>query len=466
MPRQSSARAMVVALLVLAGSAHAMAADVLQANAALLRERLAYHIGTLAYIWGYPMVDMSRQMHNETHRVDKAQHVYAPVNHLYRFEALVTPRTAGNLRAPNNDTLYFGGWFDLREQPIVVRAPDTQGRYYTLAITDFYSEVIHVGRRTTGTAQRDFVLVGPGYTGTLPDGLHPVHLPTHDAWILGRLLVDGEPDLGAALGLLREFRTTTLADWREGRWPAQPPARSAQPLQPMADLAFFAVLNQWLRANPIAPADETLVALFDRVGFGANSQFDPATLDEATRSGLQRAIEDGVALLRASARQPMQDVRNGWIFPLRLGRYGTDYMLRASAVYGGYANLPEESTYVARVVDAEGRPLNGAHRYRLHFRPEQIPPAAAFWSLTPYDMKSFNLIENRIARYSIGNRTRGLAYNSDGSLDIYLQRDEPAQGASNWLPLGEGDVSLVLRIYEPGAAVFDGSYSPPQIQRQ
>ena len=50
-------------------------------NAASLKEKLAQHVGTLAYVYGYPMVDMRRQMHNETNRVSPTQQAYAPVNH-------------------------------------------------------------------------------------------------------------------------------------------------------------------------------------------------------------------------------------------------------------------------------------------------------------------------------------------------------------------------------------------------
>lgn len=127
------------------------AQDIGQSNAAMLRERQAFHTGTLAYLYAYPIVDMLKQMHNETHRVSENQQIYAPVNHFYVYDYLITPRTAGNLRSPNNDTLYFGGWFDLGEEPIIIHAPDTKGRYYTLGVTDFYAESHHIGRRTTGT---------------------------------------------------------------------------------------------------------------------------------------------------------------------------------------------------------------------------------------------------------------------------------------------------------------------------
>ncbi len=32
-------------------------------------------------------------------------------------------------------------------------------------------------------------------------------------------------------------------------------------------------------------------------------------------------------------------------------------------------------------VDSEGKPLNGANRYTLHFAAGQYPPVHAFWSI-------------------------------------------------------------------------------------
>ena len=115
--------------------------------------------------------------------------------------------------------------------------------------------------------------------------------------------------------------------------------------------------------------------------------------------------------------------------------------------------------------DAEGNQLNGGSRYQLRFG--QTPPVGAFWSVTMYDTPDFFLVANPIRRYSIGDRTPGLYTADDGSLTIFMQRDEP-QGPherANWLPTPDGDFRPILRMYEPREAVFAGEYELPPITR-
>ena len=74
--------------------------------------------------------------------------------------------------------------------------------------------------------------------------------------------------------------------------------------------------------------------------------------------------------------------------------------------------------------------------------------------------------DNPIGRYAIGDRTQGLQKAGDGSLTLYLQHDRPAgERAANWLPAPAGPMSLVLRAYEPDAALSEGRYRVPGMRR-
>ncbi len=67
-----------------------------------------------------------------------------------------------------------------------------------------------------------------------------------------------------------------------------------------------------------------------------------------------------------------------------------------------------------------------------------------------------------INRYSIGDRTKGLKLGADGSLEIYLQHDNPGPDkVSNWLPAPAGPFFFVARLYGPGPSALSGQWQLP-----
>jgi hypothetical protein len=74
-------------------------------------------------------------------------------------------------------------------------------------------------------------------------------------------------------------------------------------------------------------------------------------------------------------------------------------------------------------------------------------------------------VENALGRYALGDRSRQLRYEADGSLEIYVQHDSPGKDKeSNWLPAAKGDFSLALRCYLPRQALVDGTWKPPRVK--
>ena len=82
-----------------------------------------------------------------------------------------------------------------------------------------------------------------------------------------------------------------------------------------------------------------------------------------------------------------------------------------------------------------------------------------------YDKDGFQA-PNPINRFAIGDRDK-LKFNTDGSLDIYVQADSPgADKESNWLPTPEsGRFSMLLRAYVPKPPILNRSWQPPTVRK-
>jgi hypothetical protein len=84
-----------------------------------------------------------------------------------------------------------------------------------------------------------------------------------------------------------------------------------------------------------------------------------------------------------------------------------------------------------------------------------------------YDGTTQLLIENPINRYLINSPMMPeLKKNADGSLTLFIQKDEPTDPdqKANWLPAPNGPIYIVLRMYWPKEPVLNGSWDPPGIE--
>ncbi len=415
---------------------------------------IAFSTGLQGFIYGYPVVDMLKQMHNETHRVNADQPVVAPINQIVPYPHILTPDTQGQLRAPNADTLYLNAWVDLSKGPVLLDVPAMGARYYTLAFMDLFAKPHHLGTRTNGGKPMKYSLVGPA-GGTVPEGYEAFPLPTDTAWMLGRILADGKADEARASMIAKSFRMVS---------PSTGAVETAEPIRPYDSLQYFTLLNGALH-NLKLPADEAALAdTFNAAGFGPAVAFDAAKLTPAQRLGLGCAVRLGPGVLAKQGFRPTH-MANGWMRNSKIADPGHDYLLRAESVRGGYVNAQEEAIYPAAIMDNRGEMLTGKRSYRIRFAAGKLPPVDAFWSVTAYDLATAKLVPNSIGRYQFGDRTKGAKYGKDGSLTIALSATQPKEGKSNWLPVPAGPFHLVTRMYLPRAEALDGRYVLPPVER-
>jgi hypothetical protein len=417
-------------------------------------------IGVKAYVYGYAPVE------NYMFRFEEADPSgNISVNQFNHFKEPMGPDWPYGY-SPNTDTPYSLGWLDVSEEPIIFHVPDTGDRYYTIQMSDFYTNnFAYVGKRTTGTEEGNFAIVGPNWNGELPNDVSEIESPTNAIFLTGRTyLVDNE-DLPNVHAIQEQYTLTPLSQWLENNFEPTPP-KKYPPFDDSEPLKFFEMMNLAMTENPPPSSEEELLELFNRINVGPNQTFDIDELDEDTKNDLTQAVEIGKRLVKASS-QGIGTIVDGWnINPPNMGRYGDDYLFRAGAVLSGLIwNDPEEATYFTAYVDGEGNQLNSDDNYVLHVDDADKIPTEEFWSVTMYDKETLNLVANEIDRYAITDRTVGLEFNDDGSLDIYLQLEEPEGKVSNWLPTPEGDFYVIFRLYGPSEKVLDGTWSPPPLQK-
>jgi hypothetical protein len=120
--------------------------------------------------------------------------------------------TSSVLATGTDDVLYLGGWLDVKAGPRVLHVPEMDDRYYSVQLTDPTSgaNFAYVGKRTTGTANGDFLLCEPGWSGETPDDLTRIEVPHRGALLIGRVFVADEDDRRAAYALARQIQLTPL----------------------------------------------------------------------------------------------------------------------------------------------------------------------------------------------------------------------------------------------------------------
>ena len=433
----------------------------------------AYEIGVEAYIYFYPLVTMevTRQQINAVPG--------APPNSLANRFFHIRAFPPADFRAvvrPNFDTLYSSAWLDLSKEPMIVSVPDTGGRYYLLPMLDMWSDVFAVpGKRTTGTKAGHFAVVPPGWSGELPAGVERINAPTPNVWIIGRTQTNGPADYAAVHKVQDGYTITPLSQWAQApaaQVPINPVARGTAPaplaqVNGMKPLAYFKFAAELLKVNPPHLTDWSIIARLRRIGIEVGQSYQPERLDPAVQDALARAAAAGLDAMHAKL-PTLARLVNGWQMNTdTMGVYGDYYLKRAvvaSVLLG--ANQPEDAVYPLIITDADGKPPTGDHNYVLHFGKDELPPVEAFWSLTMYDGDGFP-VANPINRFALGDRDV-LKYNVDGSLDLFIQHDDPGgDRTANWLPApGTGPLGLTMRLYGPKTAVLDGSWAPPPLRRR
>jgi hypothetical protein len=376
----------------------------------------------------------------------------------------LTDPTSRIITTPNNDCLVSTARIDLSMGPLLLDVPDIRDRYFSVVFMDAFTDNFFiVGTRKTGGRGGRFLLTPPGWRGRVPAATTQVEAPTIDLWLLARILIAGPAEYAKVNSLQDRIQLSGL----DG------PPRASPLLVPPRDVNdpanFLEVVNAMLARAPTSDSRVLNAARFRHEGLRRGARGAFANLNADLQQQWRETIPFELAALPDAGRDRRRQT-NGWSYSLlSTGQFGSDDLQRALVALMGLAALPpEEAFYAHALVDAAGAPLDGSNAYRLRIPPGG-PPVDAFWSLTVYQIESDGrlfLSPNPINRYSIGDRTEGLLWNADGSLDIIMQHTRPAElMAQNWLPIPKGQFRPGLRAYLARPEFLDLRWAMPAVER-
>jgi hypothetical protein len=418
-----------------------------------------------AWLYAYAPLQGYQTLWNQTQ--NKAFPGYVGGFNQFRHYARSATPADTDIVTPNNDTPYSWAWLDLRAEPIVLTLPAVPApRYYVNQWFDLYTHnFAYTGVRSTGRQAGTYLLAGPRWNGTVPKSITGVFRAETDfVGTLTRTQLNGPADIPALQALQAQYTLTPLSRFTGTAAPAAAPA-VAWPIwdaNKAEGIGFISYLNALLPFMPTVPSERQMMVRFARIGIGPGVPFDPAQLDPSIRAAMEDGVASAAQELKAKA---LTQTSSQGFFGTRQ-ELGPDYLtFRAmGAMLGIYGNSSEEAFYASQQTGPDGKVLEGRKRWVMRFEPSQLPPVTEFWSITMYKLPERLLVENPLNRYSIGDRTPGLKLGGDGSLEIYIQNENPGPDkASNWLPAPAGPFFFVARLYGPKSSVLKGTWKLPQL---
>ncbi|MDN3987559.1 DUF1254 domain-containing protein [Zwartia vadi] len=424
-------------------------------------------IAEQGYIFGLPIVMNYVVMHDYVLNKNSGQ-FKAPFNVINNEHRVFTYKDTAVV-TPNSDTPYSMTWLDLRTEPVVISVPAVEKeRYYSVQLNDGNTfNYGYIGSRSTGNGKGNYLIAGPDWQGSRPDGIDKIfRSTTYFSLAIFRTQLFNASDMPNVIEVQNGYRVQALSGFLGISKPAPAPDLSwpwmnSEKLQSH----FFVYLDFLLQFAPATSDEVAIRSQLKKMGVGNSQPFSIDQLSPEQRVAMMKGIANGERKVAAKAKALGKEI-NGWFISSAFGDrefYKGDWLLRAAAARAGiYGNNAEEATYPMTRSLADGALLDGSkHNYRLTFAKDYLPPVNAFWSVTIYDGKTQLLVQNPINRYLINSPMLSeLGRNADGSITIYIQKDSPGKELeANWLPAPDGPIYIAMRLYWP--RVEDPSVLPP-----
>ena len=420
----------------------------------------------------------------------------------------------------NADTVYYLGWIDLSDGPVVIDQPSGG----LGAINDMWFQwVIDMGNPgpDRGLGGK-YLIVGPDYDGPLPEGGYFVaHSKTNNVLYALRAFIENGNDPKPTVDNIKQNLKiypyqpgsfgTSIAEALEGevKLAGEPKIPEMKFIEasgmsfntiPPSDYGFYEMINENVQNEPATSYDVELAGQLAAIGIQHGKEFKP---DDRMKKILSDAAAAGQAIGRAlqwdfAAKHPewayYEDSKwgnmlfeGGALFetppPLfEDGMFkpypptGARTLDSRTAFYYAYTldspamvmRIPEVgSQYLMAFLDSDGKAFAGAETYKVTL-PKDIP-ARAFWSFTVYDNQTRSMLATPQKYPRAGSQTYpspAAEASEDGSTTVYFSPEQPEGVApGNWIQTDpDKGWFTILRLYGPMPAFFAKEWQPSEIE--
>jgi hypothetical protein len=432
-------------------------------------------IAQMAYVWGWPIVNMINRRSAIT-QAPQPGHLNgvlpaAPRGQIAMLADYIEPSETF-VTCPNQDVVYGLGFFELDEEPVVIQVPDFGDRFWIYALYDARTDQFGQLGKPYNSRPGFYLLAGPRWRGLKPFGITDViRCPTSLANAIPRVFQDDTPeDKKAIQSVINQIVAYPLKDFtgetKTIEWSKVPnipgPKSSGEETKWVIPEKFFDQLGEALDIVYPLPGEWAMYQQF-RLLLDAASK-DPELKKVLTVTAVE--TEEKVIHPFFEWKHNGRPAGNGWNRSTNNAQFGIDYFNRTGTAKSNmFDNRPTETQYFYTDYDGSGAELSGSGSYEITFSAGQEPPVNGFWSLTLYNEKHL-FHPNDLKRYSLGTKNKNLKRNADGSLTLYAGAKSPgADKESNWLPAPNGRFSLYIRAYWGKEGILDGSWQPPVIRK-
>lgn len=375
---------------------------------------------------------------------------------------------------PNSVSLYLTSVLKTSpNEPMVVELPAvTEKTDLFGTIMDSYQvPLADIGRTGSDGGKGGKYLILPAkFDGPVPEGFIPVYSERNISYFMFRVIPSSfsKADLADANHFIKKINTYPLNTPQKKGKHINVSDKMFNTVDPR-DVTYFNILADILNQETVVERDLMMMGMMKSFGYTHGEDFNP---EPENRQMLSKAVSsalDDLIIMTRDIAGPWWEGNPGWMQPIKpIGpltrfryvtesEYAIDPRGETYSMYCcGPLKLGAASAYIYATRDMDGDPLEARSSYKLHV-PANVP-VKQFWSLTAYDAQTAVFFEN-VANTDISSLDKGLQFNPDGSVDLYVGPKPPVGKESNWIETNSDNNSMFLfRFYEPEPGIKDGSW--------